>query len=289
MIPAAFEYSRPASVAEALALLEEHGDSAVVLAGGHSLIPMMKLRFATPERVVDIRGLSEWRGVAVGPDAIRIGALATQAEVIDSDALAAACPLLRETALQIADPQVRALGTVGGNAANGDPGNDMPAVLMALDAEYELSGRDGTRSVKAREFYRGAFETVRKPGEILSAIVIRPAAAGSGAAYVKQKRKVGDYATAAAAVVVQMKGGKCAAAAAALTNAGPAPILLAEAAKVLEGTPLGDDDIARAAGIAEAAADPASDERGPAVFRKKLAGVMTRRALELARRRAVAD
>ena len=288
MIPAPFEYSRPASVDEALALLERHGDSAAILAGGHSLIPMMKLRFAAPEQIVDIRALSEWRAISVNPDAVRVGALATQADIINSDPLAAACPLLRETALQIADPQVRALGTVGGNAANGDPGNDMPAVLMALDAEYELTGKGGKRSVPAREFYLGPFETARKPGEILSAIVIHPAPDGAGAAYVKQKRKVGDYATAAAAVVVEMKKGKCVRAAAALTNAGPAPMLIPEAAAALEGTPLGDDDIARAAAAAESAADPASDERGPAAFRRKLAGVMTRRALQLARQRAAA-
>lgn len=284
MIPAPFEYSRPASVAEALQLLDQHGDSAVLLAGGHSLIPMMKLRFAMPERVVDIRNLAEWRGISVKGAEIRIGALTAQMEIIASDALAAACPLLRETALQIADPQVRALGTIGGNAANGDPGNDMPAALMALDAAYELSASGGKRTVKAREFYQGAFETVRRPDEALSAILIESAPVG--AAYVKQKRKVGDYATAAAAAVVEMRGGKCARAAVALTNAGPAPLPLPEVAAALENTPLGEEDIARAAQIAEAAADPASDERGPAAFRKKLAGVMVRRALTLARERA---
>ena len=284
MIPAPFEYSRPASVAEALKLLDQHGDSAVLLAGGHSLIPMMKLRFAMPERVVDIRNLAEWGGISVNGASIRIGALVTQAEVIASDELAAACPLLRETALQIADPQIRALGTIGGNAANGDPGNDMPAVLMALDAVYELSASGGKRAVKAREFYRGAFETVRRPDEALSAVLIESAPVG--AAYVKQKRKVGDYATAAAAAVVEMRGGKCARAAVVLTNAGPAPLPLPEAAAALEGTALGEEDIARAARAAESAADPASDERGPAAFRKKLAGVMTGRALALARDRA---
>ena len=284
MIPAPFEYSRPASVAEALKLLDQHGDSAVLLAGGHSLIPMMKLRFAMPERVVDIRNLAEWGGISVKGASIRIGALVTQAEVIASDELAAACPLLRETALQIADPQIRALGTIGGNAANGDPGNDMPAVLMALDAVYELSASGGKRAVKAREFYRGAFETVRRPDEALSAVLIESAPVG--AAYVKQKRKVGDYATAAAAAVVEMRGGKCARAAVVLTNAGPAPLPLPEAAAALEGTALGEEDIARAARAAESAADPSSDERGPAAFRKKLAGVMTGRALALARDRA---
>ena len=285
MIPAPFEYSRPANVAEALELLSQHGDSAALLAGGHSLIPMMKLRFARPERIVDIRKLSEWRGVSAEKSAVRIGALTTQAEIIASEELAAACPILRETALQIADPQVRALGTVGGNAANGDPGNDMPAVLLALDAEYELSSSGGKRSVKAREFYKGAFETARRPDEALSAIVIQTPPCG--AAYVKQKRKVGDYATAAAAAVLEMKGGKCVRAAVALTNAAPAPLLLEKAAAALEGGAVGEAEISRAAAEAEAAADPASDERGPAAFRKKLAGVMTRRALALARERAV--
>ena len=285
MIPAPFEYCRPAGAAEALELLARRGDAAALLAGGQSLIPMMKLRFARPELVVDIGGLPDWRGISVDGGAVRIGAAVTQAEIIASPELAAACPLLRETALQIADPQVRARGAIGGNAANGDPGNDMPAALMVLDADYELSSVAGRRTVKAREFYKGAFDTDRRPDEALSAILI--AAAPGGAAYVKQKRKVGDYATAAAAVAVQMQDGMCVRAALALTNAGPAPLLLPEAAAVLENSPLAPDDIARAAGVAEAAADPAADERGPVVFRKKLAGVMTRRALELARARAV--
>lgn len=284
MIPAPFDYSRPDSAAAALELLKRHGDNAVLLAGGHSIIPMMKLRFASPAQVVDIRHIAEWRGVSVKDGDIRIGALTTQADIIASDELAGACPLLRETALQIADPQVRAMGTIGGNAANGDPANDMPAVLMALDAEYELAAADGRRSVKARDFYQGPFETARRPDEALSAIRIESAPAG--AAYVKQKRKTGDYATAAAAAVAHMQNGQCVRAALALTNAGPVPLFLPEAAAALHGTGLTDGDIARAAEMAEAAADPAADERGPKKFRKKLAGVMTRRALELARRRA---
>ena len=285
MIPAPFEYHRPASAAEALELLQRHGESAVPLAGGHSLIPMMKLRFARPERVVDFRDLAEWRGISVDGGRVRIGAMTTQADIIASDALAAVCPILRETALQIADPQVRACGTLGGNVANGDPGNDMPAVMLALDAEYELASAGGTRKARAREFYKGAFETGRRPDEALTAIVIE-CNPGAGSCYAKQKRKVGDYATAAAAAVLEMKGGKCVRAAVALTNAGPAPLLVSEAGKVLENTAASGDDVARAARIAEAAADPASDERGPAEFRKRLAGIITARAVVRAGERA---
>lgn len=168
MIPASFEYHRPDSVDEAISLLAEHGEDGRVLAGGHSLIPMMKLRLAEPAHLIDLNGVAGLRSIAEVEGAIQIGAMTTQAEIIASDDLAARCPILRETAALIADPQVRSLGTIGGNVANGDPGNDMPAVMMALDAAFVLRGPDGERSVAAREFYEGPFETARGDDEILS-------------------------------------------------------------------------------------------------------------------------
>ena len=205
--------------------------------------------------------------------------MTTQADVIASDALAGACPVLRETAFQIADPQVRNLGTVGGNAANGDPGNDLPAVMLALDARYTLEGPDGRREVAARDYYEGAFATARADGEILTAITFDAPPAGHGCAYEKQKRKVGDYATAAAAVILARSGGTCTHAAIALTNVADRPLLAAEAGAALAGTAAGEADVAAAAAAAEAIADPVSDGRGSAAFRKRLTGVIVRRAI----------
>lgn len=286
MIPAVFEYHRPRTLDEAIKLLAVEGDSARILAGGHSLIPMMKLRLATPEHLVDLHDLAELRQIGGEGADLVIGAMATEQEVIASALLTAKCPILRETALQIADPQVRYLGTIGGNVANGDPGNDMPAVMMALGARYRLTGPQGRREVAARDFYLSSFETVLTPGEILTAIVIPTPPPGHGYAYEKQKRKVGDYATAAAAVVLTITQGSCSAAAVALTNVAPTPLFAAAAGQTLVGTRLDGTAVVEAVRQAVAIAQPAADQRGPAEFRKHLAGVMLRRAIQRARERA---
>src|SRR6202047_628862 len=183
MIPAPFEYHRPRSLDEAIGLLAQHGEDARVVAGGHSLIPMMKLRLAKPEHLVDLQDLDDARRIRSEPDAVIIGALATQHELIGSELLPAKYPMIRETALQIADPQVRYCGTLGGNVANGDPGNDMPAVMLALDARYRLKRRDGEREVAAREFYRGVYSTALQSDEILVSISIPMSAESQGYAY----------------------------------------------------------------------------------------------------------
>lgn len=286
MIPGPFEYHRPTSVAEAVGLLGKLGDEARVVAGGHSLIPMMKLRMAVPEHLIDLQDLSDLKFVREDGGDLVIGAMTTQADVIASDLLAKKCPILAETALQIADPQVRNLGTLGGNVANGDPGNDMPAVMQALDASFDLAGPNGTRQVSARAFYEGAYFTARGDDEILTAVRIPTPAAGHGWCYAKQKRKVGDYATAAAAVILTMSGGKCTAASIALTNVSQTPLHAEAAAQALVGTSLDAAALDKAAAEAMAIADPASDGRGPAEFRTKVAGVMVRRAAECARDRA---
>ena len=282
MIPAAFDYHRPADLAGAVRLLAEHGDEALVVAGGHSLIPMMKLRMAQPGHLVDLRAIESLREVRVEDGAVTIGAMTTQAEMIASGPLADACPILREAALQIADPQIRNLGTVGGNAANGDPGNDLPAVMLALDARYTLEGVGGRREVAAREYYEGAFATTREDGEILTAITFEAPPAGHGCAYEKQKRKVGDYATAAAAVILARSGGTCTHASIALTNLADRPLLAAEAGAALAGTAAGEAEIAAACAAAQAIAEPVSDGRGSAAFRTRLTGVIVRRAIERA-------
>ena len=172
MIPGAFAYHRPTSVKEAVGLLAQLGDDGRALAGGHSLIPMMKLRLATPANLVDLAGIAELKGVRADGNDIVIGAMTTQHDLIGSDLLAAKIPILRETSDQIADPQVRYLGTLGGNVANGDPGNDMPAVMMCLNASYHVMGKGGERRIAAREFYQGAYFTALEPGDVLTAIRI---------------------------------------------------------------------------------------------------------------------
>lgn len=282
MIPGPFVYHRPGSVHEAIALLADLGEDARPLAGGHSLIPMMKLRMAAPEHLVDLRGIAALKAITEDGDAIVIGAGVTQAQAIASDLLARRLPILRGTALQIADPQIRYLGTLGGNVANGDPGNDMPAVMQCLGARYVLQGPDGTREMPAADFYRGPYDTALAPAEILTAIRVPVPPAGHGWAYEKLKRKVGDYATAAAAVVLTMAGGKVATCAIALTNLGPTPLLAGAAAALVVGTGLDAATVKAAADAAKAITDPAGDGRGPPAYRREMAGVMVARALNRA-------
>ena len=283
MIPGQFEYHRPSSVDETVGLLSSLGDDARVVAGGHSLIPMMKLRMAQPEHLIDLQDVSELSYIREDGDTLAIGAITTQTEVIMSDLLTSKCPILKETALQIADPQVRNCGTLGGNVANGDPGNDMPAVMQALNAAYVLKGPSGEREVAARDFYEAAFFTALEENELLTAVKIPTPAAGHGASYQKQKRKIGDYATAAAAVILSMSGGSCSAASIALTNVGDTPLYADAAGQALVGTSVDDAAISAAVAAAMAITAPATDGRGPADFRTKVAGVMVRRAIEEAR------
>jgi aerobic carbon-monoxide dehydrogenase medium subunit len=286
MIPGAFTYHRPTTVAEAVGLLADLGEEARPLAGGHSLIPMMKLRLATPGHLVDLAGLRDLKGVATDGSDIVIGAMTTQHELIGNELLSAQVPLLREASLQIADPQVRYVGTLGGNVANGDPGNDMPAVMICLDAAYDVTGKGGKRRVAAREFYQGAYFTALEPGEIVTAIRIPAPPAGHGYAYEKLKRKVGDYATAAAAVMLTMSGGRVATCSIALTNVAETPLWAEEAARILSGSALDAATVKKAVAAAEAITSPASDRRGTPQYRTKMAGVMLTRALARAKSRA---
>jgi carbon-monoxide dehydrogenase medium subunit len=200
--------------------------------------------------------------------------------------LAKEIPILGETSTLIADPQVRYVGTIGGNVANGDPGNDMPAVMMCLNATYHTVGKSGERRIAAREFYQGAYFTALEPGEIVTAIRIPVPAAKHGYAYEKLKRKVGDYATAAAAVVLTASGGKVASCSIGLTNVAETPLWAEEAGKILTGSALDAATVKKAVAAAEAITSPASDGRGPAAYRTKMAGVMLTRALASAKARA---
>ena len=286
MIPSAFTYHRPSSVQEAVGLLAKLGDDGRAIAGGHSFIPMMKLRLATPGHLVDLAGLADLKGIRSDGNDIVIGAMTTQHDVVGSDLLAGKIPLLRETALLIADPQVRYMGTLGGNVANGDPGNDMPAVMLCLNATYHVTGKSGERRIPAREFYQGAYFTAMEAGDVLTAVRIPVPPPGHGSAYEKLKRKVGDFATAAAAVILTIGGGKVSSCSIGLTNVAETPLWAEEAAKILTGSSLDAATVKRAIAAAEAITSPASDARGPAHYRTKMAGVMLARALARARERA---
>ena len=286
MIPASFSYHRPTSVQEAVGLLAKLGEDGRALAGGHSLIPMMKLRLAAPANLVDLAGIADLKGIRSDGTDVVIGAMTTQHDLIQSELLGAKVPLLRETSLLIADPQVRYVGTLGGNVANGDPGNDMPAVMMCLGATYHVMGKAGERRIAARDFYQGAYFTALEAGDVLTAVRIPAPPTGHGYAYEKLKRKIGDYATAAAAVVLTMSGGKVAACSIGLTNVAETPLWAEEAAKILTGSALDAATIKKAVTAAEAITAPASDARGPAHYRTKMAGVMLTRAIAAAKSRA---
>lgn len=286
MIPGAFAYHRPSSVKEAVGLLADLGEDARAIAGGHSLIPMMKLRLATPSHLVDLGGVTDLKGIRADGSDIVVGATTTQHELIGSDLLSKKLPILGETSSLIADPQVRYVGTLGGNVANGDPGNDMPAVMMCLNAIYHVAGKAGQRNIAARDFYKGAYLTTLNPGEIVTAIRIPVPPAGHGYAYEKLKRKIGDYAIAAAAVVLTMSGGKVATCSIGLTNVAETPLWAEEAAKIVTGSTLDAATVKKAVAAAEAITSPASDGRGPAAYRTKMAGVMLSRALVSAKQRA---
>jgi len=286
VIPGQFEYHRPTKVDEAISLLAQYGEDSRLLAGGHSLIPMMKLRMAVPDHIIDLQAIEELAGISEDGGDIVIGVMTTQKELLESNVLTDKIPILRETALLIADPQVRYCGTIGGNVANGDPGNDLPAVMKALDARFSVKGPDGTREIAARDYYEAAYFTALVEGEMLTAVRIPTPPAGHGYAYEKQKRKVGDYATAAAAVVLTVSGGTCGSASIALTNVASTALYAEEASDSLVGKTLDEAAISKAASLAAGIAEPASDGRGPADFRTKVAEVMVKRALAQAASRA---
>jgi carbon-monoxide dehydrogenase medium subunit len=282
MIPRPFDYHAPSSIAGAVALLGQYGDDAKLLAGGHSLLPMMKLRFAGPGHLIDLNKIPDLKGIALAGGELRIGAMTTENEIIFSKLIAEQVPLLVETARQISDPQVRYRGTIGGDIAHGDPGNDHPAVMLALGALFVLTGAGGQRTVPAAEFFLDTYATALEPGEVLTEIRIPVPAPGSGSCYAKLKRKTGDFATAAAAVVIRLDGAACAAASIALTNVGPTALLASDAAASLLGKRIDDAAIAEAARLAMAICQPAADLRGDEDYKIAMTGQMVERALRIA-------
>ena len=286
MTPAAFEYHRPSSVADAVRLLGSLGPDAKLLAGGHSLLPMMKLRFAEPRHLIDLGRIDSLRGIALAGDEIRIGAMTTEHDLLNSALLADKVPLLVEGARTIADPQVRYKGTIGGDISHGDPGNDHPALMLALDASFVLQGPRGERVVPADGYFVALYTTQAQADEILVQIRIPVPPPGTGGSYQKLKRKTGDFATAASAVLLQMAGGKVTRASIALTNVASTALKAGAAAASLVGKAVDDASVAEAARLAMDACDPLPDLRGDADYKRAMCGEMTRRALQAAAARA---
>ena len=279
MIPPGFDYHAPRSVADAIKLLGSLGPDAKLLAGGHSLLPMMKLRFAQPAHLIDLNRIDALRGIREDGSTIVIGAMTVERDLIGSKLLQAKLPLLPDAARQIADPQVRNRGTIGGDIAHGDPGNDHPAISIALDATFVLEGPKGQRQVKADGFFQGTYMTDMAEDEILVEIRIPAFAPKTGSAYEKLKRKTGDWATAAAAVVLRIDGGVVSHARIALTNLAPTALRATDAEAALLGKPLSDATIKDAAAKAMAICDPADDLRGDREYKTAMAGQMVQRAI----------
>ena len=286
MIPPSFEYYAPRSIGEALSLLSRLGSESKLLAGGHSLLPMMKLRCAQPAHLIDLNRIPDLRGIREEGGELVVGAMTTEAELIGSSLIRNKVPLLAEGAGSIADPQVRYRGTIGGDISHGDPGNDHPAIMLALDAAFVLTGPKGQRTVKADGYFLGLYQTQLAADEILTQIRIPIPAAGSGWSYQKLKRKTGDFATAAAAVMLQMNGGRVARVAIGLTNLAPTALRAHDAEAALTGRALNEVSLGEAARLAMSICNPTPDQRGDVAYKTAMCGEMTRRALQAAAARA---
>ena len=287
MIPPVFDYHAPRSVDDAVKLLGSLGDEAKLLAGGHSLLPMMKLRFAEPKHLIDLGKIASLRGIEQVGNEIHIGAMTTEHELLNSKLLADKVPLLVEGAGWIADPQIRYKGTIGGDIAHGDPGNDHPALMLALDASFVLQGPKGTRTVMADGFFLGIYATLMQADEILTQIRVPIPAAGTGSSYCKLKRKTGDFATAATAAVLRLQGGRVTEARIALTNVAACALRVKAAEAHLIGKAIDNASLNEAARLAMSICDPQPDQRGDADYKRAMCGEMTRRALQAAAAKAV--
>ena len=284
-VPGPFEYERATSVDHAIGLLERLGDTARLVAGGHSLLPMMKLRLANFDHLIDINDLhAELGGITTGPDEVRIGAMTRHRELLESDELAALFPIFRDAERVIADPVVRNRGTLGGSLCQADPSEDLSAVCTTLDASCVIRGPGGTRTVPMAEFHRGPYETAVGDGEMLLEVRI-PVRPRGGSAYEKVERRAGDWAvTSAGAAVWLHEDGTVADARVGLAAVGPNTTGIPAISAALRGAPPGEDAYERAAAIARDSCDPVTDQRGSADYKRHLAGELTRRTL----RRAVA-
>ena len=284
-VPAHVEYEKASSVEHALSLLARYGPEARILAGGHSLIPMMKLRLAQPETLIDINGLSELFYLEVDGGELRIGALTRHAQLLDSAAVGEHFAILHDAEKVIADPVVRNWGTVGGSLCQADPSEDLSAAFAALKGNMVIHSPDGSRTVSAREFHTGPYETMVEAGEMLTEIRL-PISPGGGSAYEKVGRRVGDWPVSAAGAAIWLAGDVVADAGIGLTAVGARQFAAPEAEEFLRGAPATDESFARAGEIAAEHCRPVSDQRGPADYKRHLAAELTGRALRAALRRA---
>jgi carbon-monoxide dehydrogenase medium subunit len=281
--PAPFEYERAGSVDDALALLERHGPEARLVAGGHSLLPMMKLRLARPEVLIDINDLADLSYIRLDGSEIAIGAMARHAELLASPLLGEHYSIFADAERVIADPIVRNRGTIGGSLCQGDPSEDLAAVGAALRADLVVRSAEGTRTVPAREFHTGPYETAVGDAEILTEVRV-PLRPGSGSAYEKVERRAGDWAIAAAGAFVSLDGDVVSDVGIGLTAVGAPHFCAPDAEDLLRGRPATEENLAAAAEAAAAGCSPSADQRGPADYKRHLAQELTLRAL----RRSVA-
>ena len=289
MLPPAFEYSAPRTLSEAIGLLQSGGEGAKVIAGGQSLIPLLKLRLASPTHVVDIGRLPGMDYIRESDGVLRIGALTRMADVQASDLLKRKYAAIHDASTVIGDPLVRNLGTIGGNLSHGDPTNDMPAVMLALGGEFAVAGPSGGRTIPADGFFIDTFSVALKHDEILTEVRVPAPPPRSGGSYVKFEQKVADFATAAAAAyLTRGQGGECLSAGIGLTAVGPTAIKARKAEESLRGVnPFDGGAISRAAKLAADASDPSTDIRGTATYKRKLVEMLVARALRTAYLRAM--
>ena len=287
MIPANFTYHKATSLKDAIALAESLGDEAKFMSGGHSLLPMMKLRFATPEHIIDISKIDGLSYIEEDGDVLKIGAMTTQTEMEYSDLIRKNYPIFSDAIKLTADPSVRNVGTIGGNIAHGDAANDQPALMLAMRATVIAEGLDGRRSIPIDEFFHGFYMTALEPTDILVEIQVPKAKKGSGGAYHKVERKVGDYATAGVAVFVQLdEGGVCEEIGIGLTNVSAVPMRLERGEELLRGKKITQDLIDQVGVIASEDCEPTSDLRGSEAYKRSLVNTITKNMLNLALERA---
>ena len=285
MFPAAFDYRAPTSLSEVLELLGQHGDEAKVMAGGQSLIPLLKLRLASPSLVLDLSRVPSLAGTSSGSGSLRIGARTRHADIERDASLRDVCPLVAEAAPQISDPLVRNLGTVGGSLCHADPAGDWGSVMLALDADLVATSSAGERVIAARDFFQGPFTTALRADEVLTEVRV-PLRERSGGAYLKLERKVGDFATVGVAVQVELDDGRVRQAGIGLTSVGPSNLKARAAEQALAGREPTDEAIAEAARLAAQAAEPRDDVRGSAAYKRDVVRVFVQRGLKTALMRA---
>ena len=287
MIPPSFEYLTPSNISDAVALLQKHGDEAKILAGGHSLIPAMRLRLAEPGYLIDISGIGGLDYIQEESGQLRIGAMTCEAALEESEIVQSQYPLLLDTAKMIADPSVRNMATVGGNLAHGDPANDHPATMLALRASVVAEGPNGTREIKIDDFFPDFFTTALTEDEILTEIRIPSPPPASGGTYLKIERKVGDYAAAAVACQLNIdSSGSIENIGLGLTNVGSTPIRASSAEELLKGKKPDENMLAEAGRLAAADSEPMEDLRGSAEYKRALVNELTQRAIKLSLQRA---